>query len=57
MIPPPTTQDAGGARPILRLDQERQALETILKNPKNRDVQIWAKRRFLDLTEPERKSA
>ena len=53
----PTTQDAGGVRPILNLDQERQALETILKNPKNRDVQIWAKRRFIDLTEPERKLA
>jgi hypothetical protein len=54
---PPTTQDAGGARTILRPDQERQALETILKNPKNRDVQIWAGARFIELTEPERKLA
>lgn len=48
----PTLQRDHGREPILRPDQERQALETILKNPKNRDVQIWAKRRFLDLTEP-----
>ena len=38
---------------LLRPEQERKALEVILLNPKNRDVQQWAKRRFLTLTEPE----
>lgn len=41
----------------LRLDQELHALEAILKNPKNRDVQQWAKRRFISLTEPRKEAA
>ncbi len=41
----------------LRIAQELRALEQILKNPKNRDVQKWASRRFIELTEPERKAA